>query len=107
MPRSTLHEANRIKNSSDVLEKNANVTNHIRKLIYTPNSIRIGQWESVQNWKEMGHNCEARNLNKKNVITKLIYIASFIRIGQWESVQTREAREGEFRKNMQTSQMAY
>ena len=28
---------------------NENVINSIRKLIYTPNFIRIGQWESVKN----------------------------------------------------------
>ena len=30
-------------------EKNAYVTNAIRKLNYTPNFILIGQWRSVQN----------------------------------------------------------
>ena len=35
------------------LEKNENVTNSIRKLIYTPNFIWIEQWESVQNRMEM------------------------------------------------------
>ena len=50
------------------LEKNADVTNAILKLIYTPNLIQVGQWESVRIRKRgKGHRGEFRVKKNENV----------------------------------------
>ena len=71
-------------------KKNANITNSnsISKLIYIPNFIRIGQWESVKIWGGgVGISEKIANVSIANTIPKWIYIANFIYIGQGESVE--------------------
>ena len=44
----------KVKEGGNFRKDNTNVTNGIPKLMFIPNFIRIGEWESVQNWQGKG-----------------------------------------------------
>ena len=69
----------------EFLEKNANITDAIPNLIYTPNFIRIGQWKSVHirgggKIRGEGRGKIKKKANVTNGIPKWIYVASVIQI---------------------------